>query len=119
MEPDPVLDDETKALIDGLIASTLEYFANENLSTEWNPALGPSQIGLTYHDYEDPLTSYERELLEDPFPDNSQESWGPVDVCFCLPFSTTGLICPLYCLKNIRRNIDPDSLNSQKKCSSI
>ena len=80
-----VLDDATKTLIDGLIASYLEYCNGEieDPSSDWHPELGPSQIGASYHDYEDPLTECERYLLEHPDAGEPAGGW-------CLPDDQAG-----------------------------
>ena len=80
MASNPVLDAETEALIAQLVADSLDYFTNSTSTTAWNPNLGPSQIGLSYHDYEEPLSSYERQVLEDPDPTDYNEGWTAPDV---------------------------------------
>ena len=77
----PVLDAETQALIAQLVADSFDYFANSRPTTTWDPSLGPSQIGMCYQDYEEPLSSYERELLAGPVNADSDERWTVQDVC--------------------------------------
>ena len=90
-----VLDEDTKALIDGLIASYLEYCdgEKEKPSSDWHPELGPSQIGASYHDYEDPLTECERYLLENPGADEPAEGWYLPDDQAGVP--TSGKVCDI------------------------
>ena len=88
-EPHPVLDDETEALIAQMVADSFDYFANRTSSNTWDPELGPSQIGASYHDYEEPLSSYERQILEDPDAGVTNEGWTVPDVRICL------LLCQL------------------------
>lgn len=76
----PVLDADTQALIAQLVADSFDYFANGPPTTTWDPSLGPSQIGVCYQDYEEPLSSYERELLEGPVNADSDEGWTVPDV---------------------------------------
>ena len=76
----PVLETATEALIAQLVAGSFDYFANGTSSPDWDPSLGPSQIGRSYHDYEDPLSSYERDLLEGTDQNDFSEGWTIQDV---------------------------------------
>ena len=96
-QPDPVLDDKTEALIAQLVADSLRYFANRALTTTWNPELGPSQIGASYQDYEEPLSSYERQILECPNGGDTDKGWNVPDVRIRL-FLCLSICLPLLAL---------------------
>ena len=97
-EPEVVLDADTEALIAQLVADSLDYFASRTSSNPWNPELGPSQIGASYHDYEEPLSSYERQLLDDPDGGDGNEGWTMPEVRTCLfvPFNSCLFVCPFH-----------------------
>lgn len=81
MAPQPVLDAETEALIAQLVVDSFEHFANGTLTRAWDPSVGPSRIGLSYHDYEEPLSSYERQVLEGADTPDLDEGWIVTEVC--------------------------------------
>ena len=77
MSSEPVLDAETEVLIAQLVADSVQYFTNRTLTSNstWDPSQGPSQIGASYHDYEEPLSSYERHILEGTDIGNANDGW--------------------------------------------
>ena len=79
-EPPPVLDADTEALIAQLVADSFDYFDELDAARNTHRAGSNSLIGMTYLDYENPLTSYERELLEDPLNLDRDQGWTEPDV---------------------------------------